>query len=105
MTLIDQVKRKLNITWSDEETDKRINDIIASAVPVLKHKLGIADVDYDFAAPGLENLLFLAYCLYEWNHAANEFDSNYANELAQCRAMREVKYHIEHESGADADAD
>ena len=105
MSLIDQVKRKLNITWSDEETDKRINDIIASATPVLKHKLGIADADYDFAAPGLENLLFLAYCLYEWNHAANEFDSNYANELAQCRAMREVKYHIEHESGADADAD
>ena len=105
MSLIDQVRRKLNITWSDEETDKRINDIIASATLVLKHKLGIADVDYDFAAPGLENLLFLAYCLYEWNHAANEFDTNYANDLAQCRAMREVKYHIEHENGADADAD
>ena len=34
MTLIEQVKRKLNITWNDEETDKRINDIIASAVPI-----------------------------------------------------------------------
>lgn len=105
MNLIDQVRRKLNITWSDEETDKRINDIIASATPVLKHKLGIADADYDFSAPGLENLLFLAYCLYEWNHAANEFDINYANELAQCRAIREVSYYKEHESGADADAD
>lgn len=105
MTLIEQVKRKLNITWNDEETDKRINDIIASAVLVLKHKLGIADADFDFSAPGLENLLFLAYCLYEWNHAAHEFDSNYANELAQCRAIREVSYHVEHENDGDAYAE
>lgn len=105
MSLIEQVRRKLNITWSDEETDKRVNDIIASAMPILKHKLGIADADFDFSAPGLENLLFLAYCLYEWNHAVNEFDSNYANELAQCRAIREVSYHIEHESGGDAIAE
>ena len=105
MALIDQVKRKLDVTWVDEDTDRRVADIMDSVSPVLKHKLGIADADYDFAAPGLENLLFLAYCLYEWNHAANEFDSNYANELAQCRAMREVSYYIEHESGADADAD
>ena len=104
MTLIDQVKRKLNITWSDEETDKRVNDIIASAVPILKHKLGIADADYDFSAPGLENLLFLAYCMYEWNHAANEFDANYANELAQCRAIREVSHYKVQENAGDADA-
>ena len=105
MTLIEQVKRKLNITWSDEETDKRVNDIIASAVPILKHKLGIADADYDFSAPGLENLLFLAYCMYEWNHAVNEFDMNYANDIAQCRAIREVSHYKEHENEVDADAE
>ena len=105
MSLIEQVRRKLNITWNDEETDKRVNDIIASAMPILKHKLGIADADFDFSAPGLENLLFLAYCLYEWNHAANEFDSNYANELAQCRAVREVSFYIEHENEGDANAE
>ena len=105
MSLIEQVKRKLNITWNDEETDKRINDIIASAVLVLKHKLGIADANFDFSAPGLENLLFLSYCLYEWNHAAHEFDSNYANELAQCRAIREVSHYKEHENESDADAE
>ena len=102
MTLIDQVKRKLNITWYDEETDRRVNDIIASATPILIHKLGIADAGFDFSLPGLENMLFLTYCLYEWNHAANEFDSNYANDIAQCRAIREVSYYIGQEDEADA---
>ena len=101
MNLIDQVKRKLDITWVDEDTDRRIKDIMDSVSPVLKHKLGITDSDYDFSVAGLENMLFLALCLYEWNHSANEFDANYANDIAQCRAMREVAHYIEQ---GDADA-
>ena len=103
MSLIDQVKRKLDITWVDEDTDRRVADIMDSVAPILKHKLGISESEYDFSKPGLENMLFLALCLYEWNHSANEFDANYANELAHCRAIREVTYYIEHESGDDAD--
>ena len=102
MELIDQVKRKLDITWSDENTDRRVADIVDSVSPVLKHKLGIADLEYDFSKPGLENMLFLALCLYEWNHSANEFDVNYANEIAQCQAMHEVAYYKA--QGGDGDA-
>ncbi len=102
MPLIEQVKRKLDITWVDEYTDRRVEDIMNSVAPVLKHKLGIADPDYDFSKPGLENMLFLALCLYEWNHSAHEFDSNYANEIAQCRAMQEVAYHKVQEGDSNA---
>ena len=106
MALIDQVKRKLNITWSDDETDGRVNDIIAAVEPVLKYKLGIsADAQYDFSLGGLENMLFLALCLYEWNHAANEFDTNYANEIAQCRAVHEVAYFLENEVETEGETD
>ena len=100
--LIDQVKRKLNVTWSDEDTDARIADIMDSVAPALQHKLGIADPEFDFSAPGRENMLFLAMCLYEWNHSANEFDDNYANEIAQCRAIHEVEYQKAQESEGDA---
>ena len=102
MNLIDQVKRKLDITWFDEDTDRRVEDIMNSVSPVLKHKLGITDAEYDFSKPGLENMLFLALCLYEWNHSAHEFDANYANEIAQCRAMHEVAYHKAQEGDANA---
>ena len=105
MALIYQVKRKLNITWNDEETDRRAIDILETVEPVLRHKLGIpAEVEFDFSRGGLENMLFLALCLYEWNHCSNEFDANYANEIAQCRAIHEVKYYKAQEGEADAEA-
>lgn len=91
--LFSQVKRKLNITWDDKDTNDRLTDIIQSAIPKLKHKLGITDPNFDFSAPGMENDLFKSLCLYEWNHCANEFDGNYANEIAQVRDIHEVNYY------------
>ena len=91
--LFAQVKRKLNITWEDEETTARLTDIIQSAIPAMTHKLGIADPNFDFAKPGMENDLFKSYCLYEWNHCLNEFDDNYANNIAQVRARNEVEHY------------
>lgn len=90
--LLEQVKRKLNITWEDDDTTDRITEIIESAIPTLKHKLGIYDSDFDFAASGMENMLFKNYCLYEWNHCVNEFDDNYANDIAVVQAYWDVKY-------------
>lgn len=89
-TLIHQVRRKLNITWNDPTTDARVEDIINSAIPDLKHRLGITDTAFDFSVAGAENTLFLAYCLYEWNHCLNEFYINYASMIAGVRAVHEV---------------
>ena len=88
-----QVKRKLNITWSDPDTENRVQDIIESAIPTLIHKLGITDPNFDFAEPGIANTLFKAYCLYEWNHCINEFDVNYSNDIATVRAQNEVAHY------------
>lgn len=93
--LLSQVKRKLNITWNDPDTEARVKDIVQSAIPILKHKLGITDPNFDFGEPGMDNTLFLAYCLYEWNHSVNEFDDNYANDIAQARAIHEVNSYEE----------
>lgn len=95
--LVAQVKRKLNITWNDDDTTNRMQDIIQSAIPALKHKLGIADPDFDFSNPGMENDLFKAYCLYEFNHCLNEFDANYANDIMQVRAKYEVEDYLANE--------
>lgn len=89
-TITDIVKRKLDITWSDEATDARIADIIAAAEPTMRHKLGLPE-SYDFAAVGQERSLFLSYCLYEWNQAANEFDANYLNDILQVRQRWAVR--------------
>ena len=93
MLLVEQVKRKLNITWDDASTEMRLSDIIEAAKPIMRHKLGIWDTKFDFSASGMENSLFLAYCLYAWNHAENEFSDNYASDIMQVRQKNEVLYY------------
>ena len=98
--LLEQVKRKLNITWEDDETNAHVEEIIASAIPTVKRKLGIVG-DFDFSVEGQEHTLFKNYCLYEYNHCVNEFDDNYSNEIAQLRAVHEVESYIA-ENGGDS---
>lgn len=93
------VKRKLDITWTDEVTDARVADIIDVAEPTMRHKLGLPET-FDFTAPGQERALLLAWCLYEWNQSANEFDANYLNDILQVRQKWAVK---SEEATGDAD--
>lgn len=89
-TLLEAVRSKLNITWSDTDTEKRINEILENGKVTLRHKCGIPDT-YDFEEPGQERNTLLSWCLYEWNHASNEFDQNYSNDVLQLRQKWEVK--------------
>ena len=102
-TLLSQVERKLNITWTDEETTARLSEIINSAIPDLIHRLGINDLNFDFSKPGAENALFVNYCLYEWNHSLNEFFDNYAESISQIRVKNEVAQFLESEGNTDAE--
>lgn len=86
--LFDQVKRKLNITWSDPDTDAHIDDIVSNALPIMAHKLGTTTDKLTKASDGgYSRALFLNYCLYEYNHRAHEFDMNYSAEIAQAREI------------------
>ena len=102
MALIDSVKRKLNITWSDADTDARVVDIMEDAAPKLRHRLGISDESFDFNKAGQERTLFLALCLYMWNHSEDAFPVNYSEAIAQCRAVHIV---AQIESGGESDAE
>lgn len=99
--LMEQVKRKVNVTWEDNDTTARLEEIINSAIPYLIHRLGIADNDFDFSNAGLENTLFLSYCLYEWNHCLNEFEDNYANMIATARDKHRVDYYLKEAEESD----
>ena len=84
---IDPVKRHLNITWDDEDTEERLIDQMMDAEIALNHKLG-AEIDY--FAPGAERRLYLNYMLYSWNNALEQFDAAYRAELLQIRHKYEV---------------
>lgn len=85
---VDQVKRHLNITWTDQDTDTKVIDMMMDAEIALNHKLG-AEVDY--FAPGQERKLYLNYLLYDQNDCLNEFDAAYRAEILQIRHKYEVR--------------
>lgn len=103
--LNEQARRKLRVTWEgDDATDARIDDdILPNAEAWMRFRLGIPDeAEFDFAAPGPENTLLLAYCYYLWNDAEDEFEGNYGPLLAQTRRKWEVTQYAE-EKAASAD--
>ena len=85
--LLQELKDNLNITWDEEETNRKLNSILKDAKETLDYKLG-ATIDY--SVPGIEHNLFLNYCMYVYNNCSNEFDYNYLNELYQVRQKYEV---------------
>ena len=86
--MVDQVKRHLSITWTDDDTDSKIIDMMLDAEIAMNHKLG-AEVDY--FSPGPERRLYLNYMLYCWSDCLNEFDSAYRAEILQIRHKYEVR--------------
>lgn len=87
-TLLRMLRNELFITWEDEETMMRLQRIILSAIPTMNYKLGVSDIDY--SEDGMEQNLFINYCVYVYNGCANEFDENYFNEIMQIRQYYEV---------------
>ncbi|MGN0301600.1 MAG: hypothetical protein ACI4BI_01830, partial [Anaerotardibacter sp.] len=92
-----EVRAKLSVTWSDESTDSRIDEvIIPTAEAAIRFKVGIPNsAEFSFDEPGVENMLLLAHCYYQWNEAEDEFDGNYANEIMQARIKWEVSQYVE----------
>ena len=86
--LLQEVKDHLNITWDEEETNRKIERIIKDAIATLNWKLG-AKIDYS-EEEGQEHNLLLDYCMYAYNQCTNEFDNNYFNEIMQIRQQYEV---------------
>lgn len=80
------VRRKLNVTWEDEDTDARILDVVSSVSPSLASRLGLGEWhEFRPDSPGWG--LFLNACLYEFSDALDDFWRNYRSEIAECRLM------------------
>lgn len=86
---LEEVKLYLNVTWSDDDTDKKLIAQMRDAEAALCHKLGAADIS--FFEPGQEHRLYMTYMDYAWNKCLNDFDSAYMAEILQLRHKYEVR--------------
>lgn len=85
--LLSAVKLWCNITWSDEATDAKVSDLIASGEAYIDGKLGAAG-DYD--TPGEPLTLLKEYVRYGLSDALDVFEANYLNRLLAMQHERRV---------------
>lgn len=85
--LLSAVKLWCNITWSDEATDAKVSDLIASGEAYIDGKLGAAG-DYD--TPGEPLTLLKEYVRYGLSDALDVFEMNYLNRLLAMQHERRV---------------
>lgn len=89
MTLLEEVKNYLDITWNDEGTDKRVDGIISRAGAILSDYAGETLVLDETQSS--EKQLFLDLCRYIRDNAYEDFKVNFAAELIELRAKYAVK--------------
>ena len=90
--LLSSVKIACNITWSDEATDAKVSDLIASGEAYIDGKLG-AEGDYE--NPGEPLTLLKEYVRYGLNDALDVFETNYLNRLLAMQNDRQVMNYAE----------
>ena len=90
--LLSAVKLWCSITWSDEATDAKVSDLIASGEAYIDGKLGAAG-DYD--TPGEPLTLLKEYVRYGLSDALDVFEANYLNRLLAMQHERRVSEYAE----------
>jgi len=76
--LLADVKNYLNITWTDETTDKNIGGLIASGMMYLNGKYGS---EADYTADGALRMLLFDYVRYARDNALNVFERDFLSAL------------------------
>ena len=80
-----EVKRALNITWDDDDTNASVKDYIKNGATVLQNDVGSY---IDFTTDILARKLLKTYCRYERNNSEEDFIDNHLQDILKL----EVKY-------------
>lgn len=81
------VRRKLNVTWQDEETEQRLCEVVDSVSSRLASLVGYDDLHVFSPDDGGAWGLFLNGCLYEFSDAWDDFTVNYEREIQSVRLL------------------
>lgn len=76
MEILDEVKRKLGITW--DEDDGYLLAVIEKAKDYIDGKCG---AKFDYSIVGQHRTLMIERCFYDYNNALQDFENNYQSEL------------------------
>jgi hypothetical protein len=96
--LLLDTKNELDITWQDDDTDKKLTGIIKRGLAYIDNVAGAVQ-DYTIEAEA-RGLLF-DYCRYVRAGALSEFMENYLPELLTLQQAEEVKAYVASQETTD----
>lgn len=79
----EEVKRALNITWNDEDTDSSVKDYIRNGVAVLEDDV---KKTINFKIDRIARKLLKTYCRYERNNSEEYFIENNLQDILKLEA-------------------
>ena len=80
--LLEDVRNYLDITYEDDETDKKLTGIITRGMYYLD---GLAGASQDYSKEDVPRALLLDYCRYARNNVSELFEKNFRSELIALR--------------------
>lgn len=90
--LLADVKNQLDVTWSDEATDRKYRGLIAAGMAYLDKKLGEAA---NYEEDGQPRSLLMDYVRYARDQALDVFENNYQSMILGAQHDLEVKRFVE----------
>lgn len=90
--LLADVKNHVDITWEDDDTDKKIRELISQGMVYINGKYGTTA---DYAAPGLPRTLLMEYVRYARDSALDVFENNYMSMILAMQHERQVAAYVE----------
>ena len=96
--LLAAVKTYLQITWTDEETDARLTELMNAGREYIDQKLWD---NADYAIPGLPRTLLFEYVRYARDGALDVFENNYQRLLLAMQNQKGVRDYAGSVEGAE----
>lgn len=97
--LLADAKNYLDITWQDDETDKKLTGILARGMAFLDR---VAGTELDYTVEDVPRSLLFDYTRYARANALNDFIENYLTELNSLRVYCEGEAAVEAENEEEA---
>ena len=89
---IEEIKRELDITWDDPDTDKKVEDAMRSAEALIND---FAGQSVDLTEDLVSAQLYKDAVRYYYNGVSDEFETRYSSDLIALRNKYRVKRYDE----------
>lgn len=86
-SLFSDIKIYLDITWEDDDTDRKIRNIITQGMAFIDNKLGCTG---NYIDDGFPRTLLFEYARYARDGALDVFENNYASMIIAMQNDRKV---------------